>query len=66
MKNNSWFTCLPEVRERCGQFVMGRCDGIFESVDQLCLETNRAVLREQARKEAAGYGVKNADHPGPL
>lgn len=63
---NGRFTCLPEVRERCVLFGPGVCGGSFDSDDQLCLEENRAVLREKARKEAAGYGVKDADHSGPI
>ena len=61
-----WFTCLPEVRDWCGMFCRGLCDGSFDSDCMGCLIKNRAVLLEQARKEAAGYGVKDADHSGPI
>lgn len=61
-----WFTCLPEVRDWCGMFYRGLCDGSFDSDCLGCLIKNRIVLRDLARKEAAQYGIKDADHSGPI
>ena len=58
-----YYECLPEVRETCVLFGPGVCDGTFERSQPGCLEVNRDALREQARKEAAAYGVKSADDP---
>lgn len=57
-----YYECLPEARETCVLFGPGACDGTFGRSQPGCLEANRAVLREQARKEAAGYGVGTALH----
>lgn len=58
--------CLPEVMAVCPWKDTTQCEGRFPARYGACRTRNRAELREQARKEAAGYGVKNADHPGPL
>lgn len=47
-------------------FYRGLCDGSFDSDCLGCLIKNRIVLRDLARKEAAQYGIKDADHSGPI
>lgn len=58
-----YYNCLPEVRKQCEAGKIMDCEGIFPARHGACLTRNKAALKERARKEAAAYGIKDADHP---
>lgn len=58
--------CLPEVMAACPWQKQTQCEGKFPGRYGACMTRNRNANKERAGKEAEQYGVKNADHPGPL